>query len=179
MPSKRLSNKSFERDASRLRVLMNNDFGGGLKPDFIQVVKIYDATTPQWVWTPTTAAQLEMVDSVESSAMGLFMVPSGYSGSITINAVFHMDVGTNNIVIQHFLYHAVEGESNTANIANYNSGSNYTYTPSNTNIKVEFPITFTASGSDFVQLYFKRRGTDVSDTSAGHIRVWGWKVTYS
>ena len=178
---KRIGGKSFERDGARVRVLLGKAALPGataIKPQWIPPLKVRDLTTPQWKWTPVSAAQIEMDDAVDTSAMGTFMIPTGYAGSVTIKTVFYMSSGSNNIVITHHLYYGLEGESSAANLANYNSGNPYIYTPTDTVIKVEFPITFTAVGGEFLTIYFNRDGTDANDTAVGHVRFWGWKVTY-
>ena len=78
MPSKRLSNKSFERDASRLRVLMNNDFGGGggLGYEFAPFLGGFDGSgTPQhWGRDGTTKAGFE---AGGGDAMAAICAPTG------------------------------------------------------------------------------------------------------
>ena len=166
--------------AKRLRPLMLSVAEGASSnnPQWIPPLKVRDSTTPQWKWTPVSAAQIEMDDAVDTSAMGTFMISPKFSGTVTIKAVFHMSIGTNNIVITHHLYYGLEGESSVANLANYNSGNPYIYTPTDTVIKVEFPITFTAVGGEFLHIYFDRDGTSGDDNAVGHVRFWGWKVTY-
>jgi hypothetical protein len=147
--------------------------------EFISIQKVYRASVGDFLWTPFTAAQIEMDSGYYSSCMGNFMLPVGYAGVVIIEPIFRMTSSTGDIVITHHLYYAYEGQSSIANYADFNGGNNYVYTPGDTLMKIEFPIQFTAIGGEIIQIYFHREGAEAEDTSPAAIRPWGWRVIYT
>ncbi len=168
--------------AKRLRPLIVSvaksvvETSGGVNTEFIPIQKVL--VDGSWNWDSTTDTKIEMPDAVNSSCMGNFMISPSYSGLITIEPIFWVTIASNDIVITHHLWYGFEGGSSAQTAANYNSGNRYTYTHGDTDLKVEFPITFTAVGGEIIGIYFIRYGTDAADDSLGHVRVSGWKITY-
>lgn len=145
--------------------------------EFIPIQKVL--VDGSWAWEITTDSKIEMPDAVNSSCMGNFMISPGYAGTITIEPIFWVTIAANDIVITHHLWYGYEGGSAATTVANYNGGAKYTYAPGDTNLKAEFPITFIVIGGEIFGIYFKRYGEDAADDSLGHVRVAGWRITYT
>ena len=182
MPSKRLSNKSFERDASRLRVLMNNDFGGDGIISFVPVMAVYDgAAGEEFVGDNTGGLPIAYLsDGNNLTAWGAGIIQT--SGSVTITPVIrYVDGSTGDVRIR-------------TTLDTFNSGNNHFVTqtgsgwttvsmPDNDWSKsarydmTEIEISYSAGNGHLIEVSTQRDGASGLDTWASYIGVWGWKIT--
>ena len=189
MPSKRLSNKSFERDASRLRVLMNNDFGGAaaVQTNFIPVRSgyDYDAGAPvfvgQTVFSVTPAIGLDSSTDIVGAGVGI----TNIAGDVTVTPLAMINGGTAaqtvrlsaNCYITPSGTAGLSGQSDSDSVAQTTVtvptfSGNYTFWEI-----TEMNMSVTVSANSVIQVYTRRDGGGAGDSYTGYLELVGWRVS--
>jgi len=189
MPSKRLSNKSFERDASRLRVLMNNDFGGqgytGSGVHFVPPETGLDITGGSALGYTATGGSftkgMQLIEGNQCAVYGRLYVPSavGAGGSATYKTIITYD-GTGDIYCKS-VYNSFACDLAVAHNGGGQSYAAVTLSSHATlwGVCVREHTATSLDPGDFLRVSFYRDATDAADTYAGgNVWVVGFQVTF-
>ena len=175
----RLGGKDLHLDANSLRVLWKGDAGGG-------------GNSPVWVpslvgWNSTTSALVYPTASVSSPngilmsttenirAYGWFATPAGYSGTITVSAIFRSTAGTGNIRLLNDIlftdyFTSLGPDATSGNTLVPAAGAAGAY-------KV-LPISVALTAQAAVRLACLRSGSHTDDTYSQSLFFFGWEVVY-
>ena len=181
MPSKRLSNKSFERDASRLRVLMNNDFGsdstGSGISNYASPLSGIDYTTS--VDLLYTGAGVFMDGTCLVDVRGNWRVPDTFAGG-TISIKAAVSIATSGTMTCYLDGYIERCNNNITNAWTPSDWTNETVTKSGSTRLlncIKEKTTSLLQAGDFIRLIFRRDGTAGSDTNTDAYFV-GFIITF-
>ena len=188
MPSKRLSDKSFERDASRLRVLMNNDFGGAaaVQTNFIPVNSgyDYDAGTPifvgQTAFSTTPGIGLNSTTDLLGAGAGIANV----AGDVTVTPLVMINGGTaaQDVRLSANCYVTPSGTAGLSGKSDDDSVAQSTVAVPTFSGSYPFwevtdmNMTVTVAENSVIQVFTRRDGGGASDTYTGILELIGWRI---